>query len=128
MKSEPGNKRAYKNNKMNLANDILIVDDEAPNLQLLTQLLPEAGYRVRPADRSQLAVESALAQPPTLILLDVRMPEMDGFEVCRRLKQNEYTRDIPIIFISPLQEMQDKTIHLNNFENLSRRYFCFRNS
>ena len=88
--------------------DILIVDDEIPNLQLLTQLLSEAGYQVRPAKRPQLAIESALAQPPSLILLDVRMPEMDGFAVCRRLKQEEQTRDIPVIFVSALQDVQDR--------------------
>jgi PAS domain S-box-containing protein len=90
------------------AGDILIVDDEIPNLQLLNQLLSEAGYQVRPAKRPQLAIESALAQPPRLILLDVKMPEMDGFEVCRRLKQEERTCDIPIIFVSALQDMQDR--------------------
>ena len=64
--------------------DILIVDDEIPNLQLLSELLSREGYRVRPANNPHLALDSALAQPPNLILLDVRMPEMDGFEVCRR--------------------------------------------
>ena len=88
--------------------DILIVDDEIPNLQLLTQLLSAEGYQVRPAERPQLAIESALAKPPSLILLDVRMPEMDGFEVCERLKQDERTHDIPIIFVSALQNVQDR--------------------
>lgn len=88
--------------------DILIVDDEIPNLQLLTQLLSAEGYQVRPAERPQLAIESALAKPPSLILLDVRMPEMDGFEVCERLKQDERTHDIPIIFVSALQDVQDR--------------------
>ena len=96
-------------NSINLANDILIVDDEIPNLQLLTQVLSDAGYQaLRSIKRPQLAIESALAQPPSLILLDVRMPEMDGFEVCRRLKQEEPTRDIPIIFVSALQDVQDR--------------------
>jgi PAS domain S-box-containing protein len=91
------------------AGDILIVDDEIPNLQLLTQVLSDAGYQdLRSAKRPQLAIESALAQPPSLILLDVRMPEMDGFEVCRRLKQEERTRDIPVIFVSALQDVQDR--------------------
>jgi sigma-B regulation protein RsbU (phosphoserine phosphatase) len=88
--------------------DILIVDDEIPNLQLLSELLGRVGYQVRPANNPQLALDSALAQPPKLILLDVRMPEMDGFEVCRRLKQDERTRDIPILFVSALQDVQDK--------------------
>jgi PAS domain S-box-containing protein len=88
--------------------DILIVDDEIANLKLLKELLSREGFQVRPADRPKLAINSALAQPPTLILLDVRMPEMDGFEVCRRLKQDERTRDIPIIFISAMQDVQDK--------------------
>ncbi len=89
--------------------DILLVDDEVPNLQLLTQVLADAGYTsLRSARRPQLAIDSALAQPPSLILLDVRMPEMDGFEVCRRLKQEERTRDIPIIFVSALQNMEDR--------------------
>jgi PAS domain S-box-containing protein len=88
--------------------DILIVDDEIPNLQLLTQFLSAEGYQVRPAERPQLAIESALAKPPSLILLDVRMPEMDGFEVCERLKQDERTHDIPVIFVSALQDVQDR--------------------
>ncbi len=92
-----------------LTADILIVDDEIPNLQLLTQVLSEAGYQaLRAVRRPQSAIESAMAQPPSLILLDVRMPEMDGFEVCRRLKQEKPTRDIPVIFVSALQDVQDR--------------------
>ena len=110
MNIESGNKMASKNDKMILANEILIVDDEIPNLQLLSEFLGRAGYLVRSAERPQLAIESALAQPPMLILLDVRMPEMDGFEVCKRLKQDECTRGIPIIFICALLDMQDKVL------------------
>ncbi len=96
-------------NANDVSGDILIVDDEIPNLQLLTQVLSDAGYlALRSARRPQLAIDSALAQPPNLILLDVRMPEMDGFEVCRRLKQEERTRDIPIIFVSALQDVEDR--------------------
>ena len=90
------------------ANDILIVDDDILTLKLLAVFLSQHGYQVRPAERPQLAIDSALAQPPALILLDVRMPEMDGFEVCNRLKQDERTRGIPIIFISALQDVEDK--------------------
>ncbi|MEE4603396.1 MAG: sigma-54 dependent transcriptional regulator, partial [Desulfobacteraceae bacterium] len=88
--------------------DILIVDDEMPNLKLLSELLDREGYQVRPANKPQLAIDSALGQPPKLILLDVRMPDMDGYEVCKRLKQNARTSDIPIIFISALQDVQDR--------------------
>jgi len=88
--------------------DILIVDDEVSNLKLLTQLLSQQGYQVRPAERPQMAIDSALAHPPILILLDVKMPGMDGFEVCKFLKKDERTRDIPIIFISALQDVQDR--------------------
>ena len=88
--------------------DILIVDDETANLKMLKELLNLEGYQVRPTDHPQLAIDSALAQPPALILLDVKMPEMDGYEVCKRLKQDDRTCYIPIIFISALQDMQDK--------------------
>ncbi|MFZ9034333.1 MAG: sigma 54-interacting transcriptional regulator [Anaerohalosphaeraceae bacterium] len=88
--------------------DILIVDDETANLKMLKELLNLEGYQVRPTGHPQLAIDSALAQPPALILLDVKMPEMDGYEVCKRLKQDDRTRYIPIIFISALQDVQDK--------------------
>jgi DNA-binding NtrC family response regulator len=108
MNSEPDNKKALTNGHMTLSRDILIVDDEVANLKLLKELLSRDGYQVRFSDRPQLAIDSALGQPPALILLDVKMPQMDGFEVCERLKQDERTRDIPIIFISALQDVQDK--------------------
>ena len=95
-------------NKSNGFNDILILDDEMPNLKLLSELLGREGYQVRLANDPQMAIDSARAQPPKLILLDVRMPQIDGFEVCERLKQDEQTRDIPIIFISALQDVQDR--------------------
>lgn len=88
--------------------DILVVDDTTANLNLLTTLLEEVGYVVRAAPLPELALQSALTQPPGLILLDVRMPEMDGFEVCRRLKQDERTAGVPVIFISALQELSDR--------------------
>ena len=91
---------------MNNEDDILIVDDEIPNLQLLTELLEKEGYQVRPAEKGQMAIDSALAKPPGLILLDVRLPEMDGFEVCRRLKQDKRTEHVPIIFVSVLQDIE----------------------
>jgi DNA-binding response OmpR family regulator len=90
------------------AGDILVVDDETSNLRLLTGILARGGFQVRQAEEPQLAIESALARPPDLILLDVMMPEMDGFEVCRCLKQDERTRNIPIIFVSALHDEQNR--------------------
>jgi sigma-B regulation protein RsbU (phosphoserine phosphatase) len=93
--------------KMSQGN-ILIVDDTLANLRLLSQMLAEQGYHVRPVPDGQLALAAVQAEPPDLILLDIRMPEMDGYEVCERLKVDAQTRDIPIIFISALDATQDK--------------------
>lgn len=88
--------------------NILIVDDTPANLRLLSQMLAEQGYRVRPVPDGTLALAAARAEPPDLVLLDVRMPEMDGYEVCEHLKADAQTRDIPVIFISALDATQDK--------------------
>jgi PleD family two-component response regulator len=88
--------------------NILAVDDTRPNLRLLVGILAEGGYKVRPAANGRMALEAAKVEPPDLILLDIMMPEMNGFEVCRQLKADERTRDIPIIFISALDETLDK--------------------
>ncbi|MGZ5006701.1 MAG: HD-GYP domain-containing protein [Methylobacter sp.] len=87
---------------------ILAVDDTPASLKLLTDLLATEGYEVRSAIRGELALHSAINNPPELILLDIRMPEMDGFEVCRRLKAQPETSDVPIIFVSSLTEMDEK--------------------
>lgn len=89
-------------------NNILIVDDTPENLSILRQILAEQGYRVRPALSGEIALKAVQANPPDLILLDILMPEMDGYEVCRRLKADENLRHIPIIFISALDELEDK--------------------
>ncbi|MBF0528464.1 MAG: response regulator [Deltaproteobacteria bacterium] len=89
-------------------NDILVVDDNPANLQLLMRSLTDHGYHVRPASSGFLALRSVAAKAPDLILLDVKMPEMDGFEVCRRLKADQASRDIPVLFISALNESVDK--------------------
>ncbi len=88
--------------------DILIVDDTAANLYLLAEMLGEAGYHARSAVNGELALRSVQDCQPALILLDIRMPGMDGFEVCRRLKNNALTRDIPVIFLSALAATADK--------------------
>ena len=88
--------------------EILVVEDTPASLELLAQLLSQAGYTVRPALEGRMALRSAQASPPDLILLDVRMPGIDGYEVCRRLKADARTRDIPVIFLSALREAGDK--------------------
>ena len=82
--------------------NILIVDDTPENLRILVQLLQGQGYRVRPVTNGAHALRSAQKQLPDLVLLDIVMPKMDGYEVCRQLKAGERTRDIPVIFISAL--------------------------
>jgi sigma-B regulation protein RsbU (phosphoserine phosphatase) len=88
--------------------DILVVDDMPSNLRLLSQTLAEKGYGVRTVTSGLRALESARTSPPDLILLDVRMPDMDGYEVCAQLKKDERTAQIPIIFISALDQVEDK--------------------
>ncbi|WFP51557.1 response regulator [Methylomonas sp. EFPC3] len=87
---------------------ILAVDDTPDSLKLLTQLLQSEGYEIRSAINGELALQSALLNPPELILLDVRMPDMDGFEVCRRLKAYPQTRSVPVIFVTALSEINEK--------------------
>jgi sigma-B regulation protein RsbU (phosphoserine phosphatase) len=87
---------------------ILIVDDTPANLRLLSQMLAEQGYHVRPVPDGPLALAAVQAELPDLILLDIRMPDMDGYQVCERLKADAQTRDIPIIFISALDATEDK--------------------
>jgi DNA-binding response OmpR family regulator len=87
---------------------VLIVDDNPNNLRVLGSMLEQAGYRVRPALSGELALRSIQSSLPDLILLDIRMPDLDGYAVCRQLKDDPRTRDLPVIFISALQEVQDK--------------------
>jgi putative two-component system response regulator len=88
--------------------NILVVDDTPTNLTLLAQMLGERGYRVRPVPSGSLAIKAAASDPPDLMLLDISMPEMDGFELCRRLKEDARLRDVPVIFISALTETEGK--------------------
>jgi signal transduction histidine kinase len=88
--------------------NILVVDDTPANLRLLADILSQKGYIVRPVTNGKLAVSAARGFPPDLILLDIMMPEMDGYEVCDRLKADEVTRDIPVIFISAINDVLDK--------------------
>jgi two-component system, sensor histidine kinase and response regulator len=88
--------------------NILVVDDIPANLTLLCGILSEHGYRVRPAPSGELALRAAIAEPPDLILLDISMPDMNGFEVCARVKADPRLRAIPVIFLTAHTEVADK--------------------
>ncbi len=87
---------------------ILVVDDTHLNLRFLSGILGEKGYEVRSVSDGAVALSSVQADPPDLILLDIMMPVISGYEVCEKLKADELTRDIPVIFISALNEVTDK--------------------
>jgi diguanylate cyclase (GGDEF)-like protein/PAS domain S-box-containing protein len=88
--------------------EVLIVEDTPASLKLLSDLLTEAGYYVRQAPNGELALWTAQSRPPELILLDVRMPGIDGFEVCRRLKADPALSQVPVIFLSAQHDTDDK--------------------
>jgi PAS domain S-box-containing protein len=88
--------------------NILIVDDVADNLQVLSNILKNEGYQPRPVPSGDLAFKTMQVSLPDLILLDVKMPNMNGYEICQHLKADEKFRDIPVIFISALGETEDK--------------------
>lgn len=88
--------------------EIFIVDDQVHNLQVLSTLLSHTGYRVRKATSGALALKSIQTSLPDLVLLDIQMPCMDGYEVCLQLKADDCTRDIPVIFLSALDDVPDK--------------------
>jgi signal transduction histidine kinase len=107
-----------------LKGNILAVDDTPANLHLLSDMLSKHGYKVRITPNGKLALQSILANPPDLILLDIMMPDMNGYEVCQTLKANERTRDIPIIFISALNETFDivKTFKVGGVDYISKPF------
>ena len=87
---------------------VLIVDDSVENITLLSRILKMSGYNVETVDNGAQAVEMAKRWPPDLIMLDINMPLMDGFETCSHLRADERTRDIPVIFISAIDNIEDK--------------------
>ncbi|MEM8640356.1 MAG: adenylate/guanylate cyclase domain-containing protein [Cyanobacteria bacterium P01_G01_bin.54] len=91
-----------------LGADILVVDDTPTNLRLISQILTNRGYRVRGVTSGSTALKAALVKPPDLILLDINMPEMDGYTVCSRLKAAQQTAKIPVVFLSALNDAADK--------------------
>lgn len=88
--------------------NILVVDDTPANIRLLAQMLSSLGYKVRKATSGQMALDAVEMVRPDAILLDINMPDMDGYQVCQKLKANPTTCDIPVIFISALDEVTDK--------------------
>lgn len=88
--------------------NILIVDDTAANLDILSLMLTQHGHKVRPVMNGQTALSAARLQPPDIILLDINMPIMNGYEVCQHLKSDPQTANIPVIFISALDDTVDK--------------------
>ena len=88
--------------------DILVVDDQIDNIRFLEMALGRFGYNVRSATSGQEALEISQSHPPELIMLDINMPDMDGYETCRQLKANRSTYHIPVIFISALESVKDK--------------------
>ncbi|MCG8312140.1 MAG: response regulator [Pseudomonadales bacterium] len=105
-------------------NEILIVEDTPGSLSLLTELIHGAGFIARQAQDGEMALFSVQCKCPDLILLDVRMPGIDGFEVCRRLKQDPKTAKVPVIFLSALQdtEVKVKGLQLGAVDYVSKPY------
>ena len=96
------------NPSLQLTGNILLVDDRPENLQLLSDLLMTLGYSVRSVTSGRMALTTAKAKQPDLILLDIKMPDMDGYQVCQLFKEDEDLRDIPVIFVSALDDVFDK--------------------
>ncbi len=88
--------------------NILVVDDTVENLSLLTRMLKDCGYVARPVPSGRLALQAAKSERPDLILLDITMPEMDGYEVCQHLKEDPQLGKIPVLFISALSQTSEK--------------------
>lgn len=104
------------------ASTILVVDDSTVNVQVLTRILDGSGHRILVATNGRSALDIAQRTHPDLILLDVMMPDMDGFEVCRRIKAGVRTRDIVVIFLSALGEVADKVagLHLGAVDYITK--------
>jgi len=88
--------------------EIMVVDDNPENLNLLADILVKEGFKVRPVINAKLALNSIYVNPPDIILLDIMMPEVDGFTLCKIIKKNKNHRDIPIIFVSALNDLDSK--------------------
>ena len=92
---------------------ILVVDDESESRRLLVDILKAEGYEVRPADNGQIALASVMAQPPDLILLDIRMPDVDGFAVVEGLREDPGTAGIPVVVLTSKSMTAEEKARLN---------------
>ncbi len=108
MNDKTNNAKRHPENGPTRRGNILIVDDTLANLRLLTDMLRQQGYVVRGAPNGEIALNAARANRPDIVLLDVNMPGMNGYEVCRQLKADPNTCDMPVIFLSALDEALDK--------------------
>jgi putative two-component system response regulator len=108
----------------NPSSNILVVDDDPANLRLLAKILKHGDFIPRPVTNGRLAIEAAVADPPDLILLDLEMPQMSGIEVCKWFKQDQRLKDIPIIFISGRQEIENKVkaFHAGGADYISKPF------
>lgn len=104
--------------------NLLIVDDTPENLQVLSATLSEQGYQVRGVVKGKMAIRAAKSAQPDLILLDIRMPEMDGYQVCEHLKADAETRDVPVIFISAIDDVLDKVkaFHVGGVDYITKPF------
>jgi len=107
--------------KQGVQGNVMIVDDNPANLKLLEDMLRQHGYEVQSFPRGRLALAAADQEPPDLILLDINMPELNGFEVCERLKSSERLAGIPVIFLSALDAIGDK---VKGFQSGGVDYIC----
>lgn len=99
---------------MEAPKSVLVVDDTPDNLRVLNAILTKAGYEPRLLPSGKMALESLKMSQPDIILLDICMPEMDGYEVCDEIKKNPELQDIPVIFISALSDIKDKVKAFQN--------------
>jgi two-component system sensor histidine kinase/response regulator len=93
---------------MKAQNTIMIIDDEPDNLKILESMLYQEGFIIAAFPEGEMALKAALKNPPDLLLLDIRMPAMDGFTLCKIFKKNKLLKDVPIIFLSALSDLSDK--------------------
>ncbi|MDJ1176735.1 hybrid sensor histidine kinase/response regulator [Roseofilum capinflatum] len=106
--------------------NLLIVDDTPDNIRLLSMMLADQGYKVRKALNGEMALNSCQADPPDLVILDIKMPDLDGYTVCERLKLNPETAEIPVIFISALDDVLDKVkaFQVGGVDYISKPFQC----